>query len=277
MFWSIFEQLCADKGISANAACLQMELSNATATHWKQGSWPRQSTLEKIADFFGYTAEDIIAMKGTQILNGSEDIKSKASQNGSLPKLNEYKWWFSEDTEADKLYNKVCYTLYILHGRMKASAMLSAIDLPSDKTSGIDNDALKWLAYKSGTEITLFTTDDFETGKSNLETIRSYVKECDRRSQSVPHTAEDWKATREEYPAMKKWDENYAYLFNLAVEEATSSEYITEIFEEFSRYPNEHADLMAYIRQGIANFETDRQRRLDRRNAAMNAQKEETA
>ncbi len=76
---------------------------------------------------------------------------------------------------------------------------------------------------------------------------------------------------------MKKWDENFAYLFNLAVEESTNSEYITEIFEAFRCYPNEHADLMAYIRQGIDNFEEARQKRLDRRNASMNAQKEETA
>ena len=268
MFWSIFEHLCNEKGISPNAVCKEIGLGSSAATYWKQGSWPRQSTLEKIADFFGYTAEEIVAMKGTQISNESEALKPKTTQDGSLPKLNTYKWWFAEDTEADKLYNKVSYALHMLHGSLKANAMMSAVGLPADEPGDIDALALEWLADKCHTLTSFFTEGSFETGKSDVKSLKDIAK---------GHDYYNTKNTKADYPEMEKWDANYAYLFNLAVEETTSSEYIAEIFEEFSRYPNEHADLMAYIRQGIANFETDRQKRLDRRNAEMNAQKEETA
>lgn len=78
MFWSIFESLCKEKEISPNAACKEMGLGTSVATYWKQGSWPRQKTLEKIADFFGYTVEEIVKMKGKEdpdvIYNPQRDL-----------------------------------------------------------------------------------------------------------------------------------------------------------------------------------------------------------
>ena len=55
MFWEKFINLCNQKGISANAVCADLGLSNATATKWKNGAIPRATTLKKIADYFGTT------------------------------------------------------------------------------------------------------------------------------------------------------------------------------------------------------------------------------
>lgn len=53
MFWNNFLKLCREKGISPNGVCSDLGLSNATATRWKSGAIPRESTLRKIADYFG--------------------------------------------------------------------------------------------------------------------------------------------------------------------------------------------------------------------------------
>ena len=55
MFWEKFINLCNQKGISANAVCADLGLSNATATKWKNGAIPRATTVKKIADYFGTT------------------------------------------------------------------------------------------------------------------------------------------------------------------------------------------------------------------------------
>jgi transcriptional regulator with XRE-family HTH domain len=57
MFWNNFVLLCNKKNISPNGACAALGLSVATATKWKKGAVPRDTTLQKIADYFGVTVE----------------------------------------------------------------------------------------------------------------------------------------------------------------------------------------------------------------------------
>lgn len=248
VIWELDRQGKKQKDLSAFTG-----ISTSAISAWnKNGTQPASDKLSLIADFLGVSLEYLIT----------------GQENGKAPKLHKYRWNFSESTESDKIYNKVSYALHMLHGSLKANAMMSAVGLPADEPGDIDASILEWLADKSQTSTGFFSEGDFETGKSNVKCLKDLAD---------GYTYYPLELSRPDYPEMKKWDENYAYLLHLAVEETTNAEYITEIFEEFSRYPNEHADLMAYIRQGIANFETDRQKRFDRRNAAMNAQKEETA
>jgi transcriptional regulator with XRE-family HTH domain len=60
MFWENFVILCNQIGKSPNAVCAELKLSNAAATHWKQGAKPNSSTLQKIADYFGVTTEALL-------------------------------------------------------------------------------------------------------------------------------------------------------------------------------------------------------------------------
>lgn len=73
MFWKNFEKLCTLRGVSANGVCKELGLSNATATHWKQGAKPNNSTLKRIADYFDVTPEYLLS---------ETDIKEKLSANG---------------------------------------------------------------------------------------------------------------------------------------------------------------------------------------------------
>lgn len=64
MFWNNFVSLCNEKGKSPNAICKELGFSNATATYWKRGSVPNDSTLRKIADHFGVSVEQLTGKPG---------------------------------------------------------------------------------------------------------------------------------------------------------------------------------------------------------------------
>lgn len=60
MFWDNLKILCAEKGISVAKLCSLLNLSNSTSTKWKKGSVPNNSTLKKIADYFGVSVDYLI-------------------------------------------------------------------------------------------------------------------------------------------------------------------------------------------------------------------------
>lgn len=59
MFWENFVDLCNVVEKSPNAVCKELGLSNATATHWKNGSTPNSTTLKRIADYFSITVQQL--------------------------------------------------------------------------------------------------------------------------------------------------------------------------------------------------------------------------
>ena len=61
MFYDRFKQLCDIKGVSCNKAALEIGLSNATPTKWKKtGATPVGETLDKIAAYFGVSADYLL-------------------------------------------------------------------------------------------------------------------------------------------------------------------------------------------------------------------------
>lgn len=61
MFKQNFIKLCKEKHVSPSAVCISCGLSNATFTSWTDDSVPRPATLQKIADYFGVTPEDLLS------------------------------------------------------------------------------------------------------------------------------------------------------------------------------------------------------------------------
>lgn len=61
MFWDNFERLCKINNDTPNGVCRKLGLSNATATHWKQGRIPSGKTLSMIADHFGVELDDLFS------------------------------------------------------------------------------------------------------------------------------------------------------------------------------------------------------------------------
>lgn len=60
MFWSIFEKLCAERGVTPNGIAKLLEFSNATTTKWKNGSTPSGKSLQKLADYFGVSIDYLL-------------------------------------------------------------------------------------------------------------------------------------------------------------------------------------------------------------------------
>lgn len=60
MFWTNLCRLCNERKTTPNAVCLAIGKTSATATKWKNGAVPRDTTLHLIADYFGITVEDLL-------------------------------------------------------------------------------------------------------------------------------------------------------------------------------------------------------------------------
>ena len=66
MFWENFTLLCDEKKVSPNAVCEALGLSNATATKWKNGSMPRNATLQAVANYFDVPIERLFSPEPTK-------------------------------------------------------------------------------------------------------------------------------------------------------------------------------------------------------------------
>lgn len=72
MFYERLVTLCAEKGTNPTALCDALGLSQSAATRWKQGSVPRDTTLNKIAKYFGVTPEYLLGIKSIDTQNFAE-------------------------------------------------------------------------------------------------------------------------------------------------------------------------------------------------------------
>lgn len=55
MFWKKFERICNERGESPNGVAKNLGISSGSVTWWKKGKVPHNSTLKRIADYFGIT------------------------------------------------------------------------------------------------------------------------------------------------------------------------------------------------------------------------------
>lgn len=53
MFWNIFLELCNKKRMKPTKVVCELGISRGSITNWKKGSMPNDSTLLKIANYFG--------------------------------------------------------------------------------------------------------------------------------------------------------------------------------------------------------------------------------
>lgn len=74
MFWNNFNSLCEKNGKTPNSVCKELGLSNAAATHWKNGTPPGSKSLTKIAEYFNVSTDYLLgkADKPADELNDDE-------------------------------------------------------------------------------------------------------------------------------------------------------------------------------------------------------------
>ncbi len=59
-FYKNYVRLCAKKGVSASAAAEGVGLSRTSPNGWKSGKNPSDTTLAKLAAYFGVSVDDLI-------------------------------------------------------------------------------------------------------------------------------------------------------------------------------------------------------------------------
>ena len=60
MFWESFSDICRKNGTTPNGVCNAIGLSNAVATHWKNGTMPKADVLCKIADYLNVSVDYLL-------------------------------------------------------------------------------------------------------------------------------------------------------------------------------------------------------------------------
>lgn len=98
MFKERFNKLCADKGMSPNAVCSLIGLSNSAYSKWTENTIPRPTVLVKLSEFFGVS---VAYLKGEEDVVEPDTIALSVSdlspQEQALIKL------FRETTEEGRL------------------------------------------------------------------------------------------------------------------------------------------------------------------------------
>ncbi len=59
-FFEQYSRLCKERGMSANGAAKEIGLPSSSVTNWKQGRTPRLDKVEKIAEYFGVSADYLL-------------------------------------------------------------------------------------------------------------------------------------------------------------------------------------------------------------------------
>lgn len=63
MFYENFAMYCKKLGKSESAVAKAIGRDSKTVTGWRKGAVPYNSTLKKLADYFGVTVEDLLTNK----------------------------------------------------------------------------------------------------------------------------------------------------------------------------------------------------------------------
>ena len=73
MFWENLIALCAKNETTPSALVKKLSIANGAVTKWKNGAVPHQTTLHKIADYFGITVEQLVNDLPLEELKGPDE------------------------------------------------------------------------------------------------------------------------------------------------------------------------------------------------------------
>ena len=78
MFYENFAFYCTKIGKSESAVAKDVGITSKSVTGWKNGALPRNSTLKKLADYFGITVDELMGTKKEPAgMDGLDDVKKQ--------------------------------------------------------------------------------------------------------------------------------------------------------------------------------------------------------
>lgn len=98
IFFERFSLLCKDAGTSPNAIAKKLSVSSGSVTAWKNGTYPRTETIQKIADFFHVSADYLIGnVSEPYFYLDNDQIKRELNSYGDEDKESAAPTWGDED------------------------------------------------------------------------------------------------------------------------------------------------------------------------------------
>ena len=86
MFYDNYIRLCNSVNKTPSAVAVEMGISKTSVNRWKNGSYPTDATMLKIANYFGVTVEELAKGKtkeNTALLDGEKQKETPTPNNGS--------------------------------------------------------------------------------------------------------------------------------------------------------------------------------------------------
>lgn len=81
MFWQRFEELCHERGVKPNRVALQIGVSSASITKWKNGTVPSTDSLKKVANYFSVSVDYLLGESDTAVDDSVLDIVDSIEQD----------------------------------------------------------------------------------------------------------------------------------------------------------------------------------------------------
>ena len=82
MFWNKFISECNRKGVKPTVAVVEMGFQKSVATRWKKGGKPTDINIQKCADYFGISFEEM--KYGTELNPTAEERKESIEGTKTL-------------------------------------------------------------------------------------------------------------------------------------------------------------------------------------------------
>ena len=104
MFWDNFVKLCNERGVKPNPVAKELKLSSGSVTAWKNGAEPRDTALQKIADYFGISVSELTKEKkppndGGEIKNEDAKTNEQCKDHFIINEDGSVKVFFEDDFE----------------------------------------------------------------------------------------------------------------------------------------------------------------------------------
>ncbi|WP_231176016.1 helix-turn-helix domain-containing protein [Helicobacter pylori] len=101
MFYDNYLRLCNSVRKTPSAVALEIGLTKPSVSRWKSGSMPTDATLQKVADYFGITVDELL---------GKEKQPTEGELHPANKKLMELSRTLSPE-EAEKVYKAISLLL----------------------------------------------------------------------------------------------------------------------------------------------------------------------
>lgn len=75
LFFENLKKICAQRGTTPSAVAKEIGLSSAAPTYWKRGAIPKSDTVQKIADYFGISVDDLLTEETRPRITHEKGVK----------------------------------------------------------------------------------------------------------------------------------------------------------------------------------------------------------